>query len=1240
MKFFYCLIFFCASLLSVTKTKAQYLEFAENKGQWNSKVTYASDMGGMAFFLEKQGYKVLLNNKADLEAVEGYYGGHNLEKNNASDPYHAGQINSSSKSTGGKINQSPGLHSHTYEVTFPGSSANPEIVPEKIIDTYNNYYLGNDPSKWASHCRLFQAVTYKNIYPNIDVRYYTNNGQLKYDIIINPGGDIRRVALKFDGTDGLSIKGGNLIIKTSVGNVTELSPVAYQPSAAGRTKVDVKFFISGSTVYFQTGNFSNTLPLVIDPTLIFSSLTKSTTDNWGYTATYDNDGNFYAGGIAFGNGFPTANGPSFQPNFEGGAPSQSIGGHDVAIIKLSARGNAKIFATYLGGTANEQPHSMVVDNNGDLIVAGRTESPDFPVTSKTAGPGGGWDIFITKFMADGSALVASRKIGGKGDDGVNIAPKELSPGAISIRRNYGDDARSEVITDNAGNIYLASCTRSTAVTPDNILSTPGVFQPNFGGGSQDGMLIKTDPNLNILFSSYLGGNGDDAAFVLALNPLNNDIYVGGATNSTDLKKTDVNNASIIHSSFQGGQSDGFVTIISNDGTTQKRTIYVGTRGNDMLYGVQFDRFGYPYIMGTTTESFPLTGNVAFNSQPKGHQYITKLGQDLSNIQYSTNFGKSVTGDTLPDISPVAFLVDRCENVYVSGWGGGIDVVEGYPNAGTTGLSVTSKNPNDILQKITDGKDFYFFVLEKNAASQLYGSYFGELPKNGQTTLGDHVDGGTSRFDKNGIIYQAICANCGKSPSLQGTGFPTSGGNTWGQRNISTTPSYCNEAAVKIAFELAGVSADLRTYINGVPRDTSGCIPLTVDFVDTIALAKQYIWDFGDGSATVKTTSNRQSHTYNNVGDYTVKLIAIDSESCNVADTVYTHIRARSDYAQLKFTAQKLNPCDSLNYMFVNQSVPPPNKPFSGQSLEWSFGDGSTLTTNADTIMHRYGAPGTYEVALRLSDTNYCNAPDADSIKLRVATNVKAQFNIATGCAPYNAVVDNTSIGGHSFYWDFGDGSTSTNSDPVHLFANQGTYTVSLIVIDSSTCNIIDSTKRTVQVGITPTAGFSVSPIPPQEDKPATFTNTSASGNSYKWDFGDGDTLFTYQHDTSIIHQYIGTGTYTACLYTFTNLGCADTSCGPVEAIVNPLVDVPNAFTPNGDNINDEIHVKGFGISKMNWKIFNRWGTLIFESTSPDIGWNGYYKGVLQAQDVYTYVLDVVFFDGKRYQKKGDITLLR
>src|SRR5690606_23632703 len=136
------------------------------------------------------------------------------------------------------------------------------------------------------------------------------------------------------------------------------------------------------------------------------------------------------------------------------------------------------------------------------------------------------------------------------------------------------------------------------------------------------------------------------------------------------------------------------------------------------------------------------------SNPGSKQFVAKLQPDLSSFVYSTVFG---TRGDFPNLSPVAFLVDRCQNVYVSGWGGGINASQKYPTIGTNDMTIT---PNAI-QSRGDGNDFYFFVLERDATSQLFGSYYGQLEG-----FGDHVDGGTSRFDANGIIYQAICANCG------------------------------------------------------------------------------------------------------------------------------------------------------------------------------------------------------------------------------------------------------------------------------------------------------------------------------------------------------------------------------------------------------------------------------------------------------------------------------------------------
>ncbi len=1203
---FLCLFFLFAIKLSF----AQTLEYVENKGQWDSKIKFKSDIGGSVFFLQTNGYKVLLNNKQDLENIAALYSGH----------FHRNEAGGGIKHTEQPPGKEPAiLHSFAYEVNFVGSSPNARVRPDKPLNTYNNYFVGNDPTKWAANCKIYNAIVYEDIYPGIDARYYTDNGNLKYDLIVHPGADVNKIALRFDGVDHLSVKNGNLIIKTSLGEVSEMRPYSYQVDAKAKIDIDADYLVEGNTVRFKINNYKSTATLIIDPTLIFASFTGSLVDNWGYTATYDGSGNFYGGGIAFGTGYPVSVG-AFQTVYGGGPTEGGLSGYDIGIIKLSSNGVTRLYGTYLGGNGSEQPHSLVVDKEGNLIIAGRTNSTDFPNLNGTFGSGGKFDIFLTKLSEDGTTLIGSRKIGGSADDGVNIRDKETIIGPTSITRNYGDDARSEVIVDNNNNIYLASCTQSA-----DFQVTGSAFQPTFAG-AQDGVVIKTNSDLsNILFSSFFGGSGDDAAFVLSLNPANNNIYIGGATTSSDLEGTGGNAGPILFSSFRSGVSDGFVSIISNDGVSLIKTVYVGTAGNDMLYGVQFDKFGIPYVTGTTTVALPVI-NAAFNSQANGKQFITKMTADLSEVIYSANFGK---GLSVPDISPTAFLVDRCENVYVAGWGGGLDISQGYPNANTSGLSTT---PNAI-RATSDGSDFYFFVLEKNALSQLYGTFYGNLDTG--PDVGDHVDGGTSRFDKEGVIYEAMCANC-----LQVGIFPTTPG-VWAPDNLAQTSAKCNEALVKIAFELAGVGSGVQSAINGIKRDTSGCLPLTVDFTDTIATGKIFVWHFNDGSPDTTTTEPSVTHIFNTIGDFRVQLISIDSMTCNISDTSYTNIRVRGDKAEVGFTSLKLPPCDSLKYQFNNTSVAPSTKPFGSQSFEWDFGDGTTLISNLPSVTHNYPAPGTYNIALRLIDTSYCNSPDSATQQLRIASNVEAQFEVPPfGCVPFTAIFTNTSLAGQQFFWDFGDGTSSTDENPVHVYNSIDTYTIKLRVIDTSTCNVTDSTAQTISVSDKPTAGFNFSPVAPQENIPFTFTNLSFGASNYKWIFGDGDTLVTVSRDIVTSHFYNSSGIYNVCLVTYNDFGCTDTACQQVEAIVIPVVDVPSAFTPNNDGVNDFVSVKGFGIQTMEWRIYNRWGQLVFQGNNPEQGWDGRYKGAIQPQEVYVYVLDATFSDGTKYRKKGDITLLR
>jgi gliding motility-associated-like protein len=419
------------------------------------------------------------------------------------------------------------------------------------------------------------------------------------------------------------------------------------------------------------------------------------------------------------------------------------------------------------------------------------------------------------------------------------------------------------------------------------------------------------------------------------------------------------------------------------------------------------------------------------------------------------------------------------------------------------------------------------------------------------------------------------------------------------------------------------------------------VPLQVLFTDTAHNAKTYIWSFGDGSPDTTVTSYQVLHTYNSIGYFHVRLIAIDSNTCNVADTAYLNIRVRTDKAIVDFDITKLPPCESINYMFTNTSVAPVSKPFKPDDFTWDFGDGVRMTAPnpPGSVTHKYAATGTYLVRLVLNDTSYCNYPDSLSDTLRVSPIVKAQFEISNGCAPYNAVFNNTSLAGRQFYWDFGDGTTSTDASPTHIYPDTGTYVIYLLAVDSGTCNIRDSTTRTIQIHERPTASFNTTPQPADYNIPTVFHNNSMGANHYTWFFGDNDSTNKQNSDT-VIHQYQYTGTFNACLIAYNQYECADTACLDVQSLINPLLDVPNAFTPGRFGANSIISVKGFGIISMNWKIYNRWGQLVFQATSPYQGWDGTFNGVAQPMDVYSYTLDATFDDGSKTTRKGDITLIR
>ncbi len=861
------LVFIFASFV----VSAQY-EFIKNKGQWHENALYKIKLNNGAIFLENNCITYNFFNDEDMKYSVAHHG---------SEGEHFDLIK----------------HFHAYKVHFRNSNRKPAVVPFNETDDYENYFIGNNPSKWASFVPKYREIRYQDLYDGIDFKFYNHLNGLKYDFIVKPGGNPSKIQLEYEGVDNLLIEDGNLVVYTTVANVMEVAPYAYQIINGKEKEVKCNYVLRRNRLSFEfPEGYNSKYELIIDPSLVFSTYTGSTGDNWGFTATWDYNDNVYSGGIVFDVGYPTSAG-AYQINFAGGSPSNPNNpnwygnGCDIGIIKYNEDGTQRLFATYLGGTTGqEMPHSLVVTEQNDLLIMGTTGSSDFPTTPdayRTYFMGGdslvydnviafpnGCDIFVAKLSYDGSQLLGGTYLGGSSNDGLNfrIHYTHPSPGTTinyvkqhgndSLYANYGDGARGEIIVDDKNFVYVGTTTFSNNFSQG---INPG-FQPNSAGG-QEGIVFKMTPDLSqLLWSSYLGGSQDDAIFSIALNE-NYDVLVAGATVSHDFPTT----AGSFSLSFNGGNTDAFVTKINTHGNQILSSTFYGSNQFDNAFFVRTDRFNNVFICGQTkAQGSTLIYNAEY-AIPNSGQYIAKFNPDMSELVWSTTFG---TGNGKPNIAITAFAVDVCDRIYLAGWGR--DWPFSYYNAqmdyytwddtfGTKGMEVTS----DALQTQTDGMDFYVLVLSDDASELEYATFFGELryPSCGASGR-DHVDGGTSRFDKKGHIIQSVCASCGGCQQ-----FPTHPDpGVWSTSNNATN---CNNAVFKIRIieNLAAANFD------PVP---AGCLPYFVQFNNN-SQGNVVSWDFGDGSPI--STQTNPSHTYTSGGDFIVTLIVNDPLSCNVNDTL-------------------------------------------------------------------------------------------------------------------------------------------------------------------------------------------------------------------------------------------------------------------------------------------------------------------------------------------------------------------
>ena len=577
-----------------TKPISNTCFFTENKGQWEDKILFAgaTDFGRVVFTQETIFY--LRANK------------------------------------------------ETLSIDLPSdNSLACEVKGQGLLPHFNNYFLGNDSSRWTTKCRNFSQISYVNLTKNVELVYFLTSEGINYAIYGDESDQVKSLQFQID---------------------------------------DIHYLLSEQDSYVEAFNTTQT-PEVLE----YSTYFGGSRQDYAYGLAVDANSNAYLVGSTYSLDFPLNSG-AFQ--------KQNKGQQDAILIKLNAKGTRLEYSTYFGGSGNDIAWSIAIDKKGNLYVAGDTQSNDFPVSPRAMQKDfkGVNDAFVLKFNPQGFVLEYSSFLGGVLGDyakaicvdesyHVYITGNSMSPdfpvtqGAFQTR-NKADNAFVAKL-DALGNKLVYSTflggsvqdiALSIAVDLEEIVYVTGrTISPDFPvtpGSFQDrhqGLVDVFITKLNysgsaLLYSSFMGGSGNDIAYDILVDNYKC-AYLTGSTQSPDFPVT-----SKAYQTRQGGTLDGFIVKMNDKGSQLLFSTYLGGSEQDIARSIDRDKKGYIYITGETLSyNFPTTPGSYQKDKSKGHDaFVSKLSNELNDLVYSTYLGGSLSEN------PWSIAVDLDEKVFLVG----------------------------------------------------------------------------------------------------------------------------------------------------------------------------------------------------------------------------------------------------------------------------------------------------------------------------------------------------------------------------------------------------------------------------------------------------------------------------------------------------------------------------------------------------------------------------------------------
>jgi beta-propeller repeat-containing protein len=553
-----------------------------------------------------------------------------------------------------------------------------------------NYFIGSDPARWRSGLPRYGEVRYSGLYPGVDLSYSADGRPLKGTYTVAAGADPGRIRWRYDGGEARLDGAGRLHVGAGDAELVEEAPVAWQEVEGGRVPVAARYVLDGDgTVGFALGAYDGHRPLVIDPVIVYSTYLGGSIFEIAWEVAADAAGNAYIAGYTASSNFPTV------------SPYQgSPGGQGDAFVAKFAPDGTPVYSTYLGGSYVDQANDVAVDAQGNAYVTGDTGSVNFPIVNPLqAAYAGGWDGFVTKLNATGSALLYSTYLGGaSAETGWSIA------------------------VDAAGSAYVAGETQSAN------FPTKQPFQPTLHG-TIDAFVSKLAPAGNALvYSTFLGGNAGEMGQAIAVTRTGEAVVTGDTTSISSFPTK--NAFQPVCAPSAAVCWDAFVTRFSADGQFLVFSTYLG--GNDVEivdrgFSVAVDPVGVAYVTGMTgSTNFPILN------------------------AYQPVYGGQVDV-FLARFNPTGGLLS---STYLGGSnsdvGYGVAVTRRGPAAGIhlSGLTISEDFPvaNPLQSSLGGFEDPFVARLNLNASALLFSSYLGG-------TDGREEYGATGiALDRNGNAY--------------------------------------------------------------------------------------------------------------------------------------------------------------------------------------------------------------------------------------------------------------------------------------------------------------------------------------------------------------------------------------------------------------------------------------------------------------------------------------------------------